>query len=222
MMPLPQHTRRLLTPGIAWMAAVLAAGPAVAVDGFAYTPPERGPKGELSRFVPENADIVLGQVWAFIEQQGVTLESVNPQDRVLVARYSGDPRPYVDCGLVTALDDGRPADPPQQYSANKPEVRTAKSPKGRRIGLLRRLNLHARLVVRVEPRGSGARVFSVSTYVAVKSINRLRRGARSDELVNQEVISFQSGEEGRFDKGTVCVATGKLESLPLNLFRKAT
>ena len=222
MMPMLPRTCRLLAPALAWLAAALAAGPALAIDSFAYAPPERGPKGELSRFVPENPDIVLEQVWAFIEQQGFTLESVNPQERVLVARYSGDPRPYVDCGLVTALDDGRPADPPRQYSANKPEVRTAKTPKGRRIGLLRRMQLDARLVVRVEPRGTGARVFAVSTYVAAKSINRLRKGARPDELVDQEVISFQSGEEGRFAKGTVCVATGKLESLPLSLFRKTT
>ena len=113
------------------------AGPAMAIDSFDYQPPERGPKGELSRFVPENPDLVLEQVWAFIEQQGFALESVDPQERLLVARYSGDPRPYVDCGLVTALDDGVPADPPRQYSANKPEVRTAKAPKGRRVGLLR-------------------------------------------------------------------------------------
>ena len=222
MMPMLPRTCRLLAPAMAWLVAALGAGPARAIDSFDYTPPERGPKGELSRFVPENPDIVLEQVWAFIEQQGFTLESVNPQERILVARYSGDPRPYVDCGLVTALDDGRPADPPRQYSANKPEVRTAKTPKGRRIGLLRRMQLDARLVVRVEPRGTGARVFSVSTYVAAKSINRLRKGARPDELVDQEVISFQSGEEGRFAKGTVCVATGKLESLPLSLFRKTT
>ena len=71
-------------------------------------------------------------------------------------------------------------------------------------------------------RGKGARVFSASTYVAAKSVNRLRKGGRPDELVDQEVISFQSGEIGRFAMGTVCVATGKLESLPLSLFRKTT
>lgn len=219
MMP---RTGKLAAPAIAWLVALMTVNAAAAIDSFAYKPPERPPKGELSRFVPENPDIVLDQVWAFMEQQGLTLESVNPQDRILVARYSGDPRPYVDCGLVIALDDGTPADPPRQYSANKPEVRTAKTPKGRRMGLLRRMRLDARLVVRVEPRGTGARVFSASTYVAVKSINRVRKGASSAELVDQEVISFQSGEEGRFEKGTLCVATGKLESLPLNLFRKTT
>lgn len=221
-MPLTSCRHRLAAAGLASLLALAGAGPADAIDSFDYQPPERAPKGELSRFVPENPDIVLEQVWAFIEQQGFTLESVNPQDRILVARYSGDPRPFVDCGLVTALEDGQPADPPRQYSGNKPEVRTAKTPKGRRVGLLRRLQLDARLVVRVEARGTGARVFTLSTYVASKSINRLRKGGRPDELVDREVISFQSGEEGRFEKGTICVATGKLESLPLSLFRKTS
>lgn len=205
-----------------WLVAMAAAWPAMAIDSFAYQPPERGPKGELSRFVPENPDLVLEQVWAFIEQQGFVLETVDPQARLLVARYSGDPRPFVDCGLVTALDDGVPADPPRQYSANKPEVRTAKAPKGRRVGLFREMRLDARLMVRVEPRGTGARVFASSIYVAAKNISRLRKGGKPDELVDREVISFQSGEEGRFEMGTICVATGKLESLPLNLFRKTT
>jgi hypothetical protein len=216
-------------PTIIWRAGLVAtalllaaSAPAGAIDSFAYSPPERAPKGELSRYVPENPDLVLDQVWAFIEQQGFVLESVNPAERILVARYSGDPRPFIDCGVVAALEDGKPLDPPREYSANKPEVRTAKNPKGRRVGLLRRMQLDARLVVRVEPRGSGARVFADSIYVASKSINRLRRGGQPNELVDREVVSFRSGTAGRFDKGTTCVATGKLESLPLGLFRKTS
>ena len=218
-------TRRKLRPAatlLACLAVTVASAPARAIDGFAYVPPERGPKGELSRYVPENPDLVLEQVWAYVEEQGFALESVDPQARLLVARYSGDPRPFIDCGTVTALEDGVPVDPPRQYSANKPEVRTAKSPKGRRVGLLRRMQLDARLVVRIEPRGTGARVYASSIYVASKTINRLRKGGRPDELVDREVISFQSGEEGRFEQGTICVATGKLESVPLSLFRKTT
>jgi hypothetical protein len=218
-------TRRRLCPVarlLAYLAVAMAAGPAKAIDSFTYEPPQRSPKGELSRFVPENPDIVLEQVWAFIEQQGFVLESVNPKDRVLVARYSGDPRPFLDCGTVTALEDGKPLDPPREYGANRSEVRTSKNPKDRRVGLLRQLKLDARLVVRVEPRGKGARVFANSIYVATKSVNRLRKGGRVDELVDREVISFQSNETGRFEKGTQCIANGKLESLPLKLFRKTS
>lgn len=209
------------------LAALLAAGlvltalatPARAIESFAYEPPTRAPKGELSRFVQESPGLVLEQIWAFVEQQGFTIESVNPQEHVLVARYSGDPRPFLDCGAVEALIDGHPVNPPRHYSANRAEVRTARTPKGRRVGLLRTLNLDARLVVRVEPRGDGSRVFANSIYVATKSINRLRKGGRADELIDREVISFQSNEEGRFTKGTICVPNGKLEAVPLNLFK---
>ena len=201
---------------LAGSSPLAAVGPAMAIDSFDYQPPERGPKGELSRFVPENPDIVLEQVWAFIEQQGFALESVDPQARLLVARYSGDPRPYVDCGLVTALDDGaacRPAAAVQRQQARGPHRQGAQ-------GAARRPVARACSSTRGWWSGSsraapGRGCSRVSTYVAAKSINRLRKGGRPDELVDREVISFQSGEEGRFAKGTICVATGKLESLPL-------
>jgi hypothetical protein len=139
-----------------------------------------------------------------------------------VARYSGDPRPFLDCGLVVAQNDGKPVEPPREYSANREQVRTYRSPKGRRVGLLRDLQLDARLVVRVEPRGTGARVFASSIYVATKSINRLRKGGKTDELIDREVISFRSNEAGRFEKGTICVPNGKLEGIALNFFHKGS
>lgn len=194
-----------------------------AEQSFAYTPPERRPKGERTRYVRDDPDGVFQQVWAFLEEQErLRLESVDPQARILVARYSGDPRPYLDCGMVTLLIDGRPAQPPRRYSANKPEVRTAKNPKGRRYGLLRRMQLDARLVVRVEPQGNGkgARIHSSAIYVASKTINRLRKGGKADELLDREVISFTSDEVGRFKKGTACLGTGRLEALPLEPFKK--
>ena len=216
MLSIPSRFATLLAAGLVLTSL---AGQATAIESFAYEPPTRQPKGELSRFVHEGPDLVLEQIWAFVEQQGFTIESVNPQERLLVARYSGDPRPFLDCGMVEALVDERPVDPPRQYSANRAEVRTARSPKGRRVGLLRSLNLDARLVVRVEPRGEGARVFASSIYVATKSVNRLRKGGRADELIDREVISFKSDEEGRFTTGTICVPNGKLEAVPLNLFK---
>jgi hypothetical protein len=202
------------------LALLLAPGEShAAKESFAYAPPERQPRGQRSRFVPEAPDAVFQRVWSVLEEQGLRIESVNPQARVVVARYGGDPRPYIDCGIVTQLVDGEPADPPRQYSANKAEVRTGKWPKGRRYGLLRRLQLDARLMVRVEPRGKGARLFSDAIYVATMSINRLRKGGKVDELVAREVVSFTSAESGRFAKGTVCVGTGRLERLPLDPFK---
>jgi hypothetical protein len=208
--------------GLALAALLAPAAARAAKESFAYEPPTRAPKGELTRYVDEGPDAVFERVWAFLEQQGFAIESVNPRDRVVVARYGGDPRPYLDCGVVTQLTDGQAADPPKRYSANKAEVRTARNPKGRRYGLMRRLRLDARLVVRVEPRGKGSRVYADAIYVASKTINRIRKGGVPDELLDRDVISFTSERPGQFEKGTVCVGNGKLESVPLNLFKKSS
>lgn len=214
-----QHRRHRLRA--AALLAVLAGllPTAQAAESFAYRPPEREPKGERSRFVRDTPDSVLQQVWAYLEEQGLAIETIDPERRLVVARYGGDPRPYLDCGKVELLVDGRPADPPRIYSANKPEVRSARTVDGKRYGLLRRLRLDARLVVEVEPSGKGARARSSAVLVASKQVERLRKGGVPDELVRREVISFRSDEVGRFAEGTTCVSNGKLESLPLQPFR---
>ncbi len=201
------------------LLATSGLGPARAADEFDYRPPARDPRGERTRYVEEAPDIVLQELWTFLEEQGLTIESVNPQARLLIARYRGDPRPFIDCGKVETLADGAPMDPPRIYSANKDEVRAARTVKGRRVGLLRELRLDGRVVIRVEPRGKGSRVFSLATFVATKTVSRLRKGGVRDELIERETISFMSDEAGQFTKGTVCVSNGKLEDLALQRFR---
>ena len=215
--------RTVRRPRAAWLAlpllAALLPGPARAADEFAYEPPLREPRGERTRYIDDAPEIVFQSIWSFLEEQGLAIESVDPQTRLVVARYHGDPRPYIDCGKVETLDGGVPMNPPRVYSANKDEVRAARTVQGKRIGLLRELQLDGRVVIRVEPRGKGSRVFSLATFVATKSISRLRAGGVVDELIERETVSFMSDEEGRFAKGTVCVSNGKLEDLPLQRFR---
>jgi hypothetical protein len=201
------------------LLAALGPAPARAADEFDYRPPEREPRGERTRYVDEAPDIVLQEIWNFLEEQGLTIESVDPQTRLIIARYRGDPRPYIDCGKVETLADGRPMSPPRIYSANKDAVRAARTVQGKRIGLLRELRLDGRVAIRVEPRGKGSRVFSLATFVATKSVSRLRKGGVVDDLIERETISFMSDEPGQFAKGTICVSNGKLEDLPLQRFR---
>jgi hypothetical protein len=223
-------------PSLARVLAALCLGAAMAFDPmiarsaspkfetqtFAYSPPARAPKGTRNRYVDESADLVFEQVWSHLEETGLTIVSVDPQARILVAQYSGDPRPYVDCGVVSTLVDGAPAEPPREFAGAKAEQRTAKTVNRRRYGLLRELDLDIRLVARVESRGRGARVYSDAIYVATKTVQRLRKGGVVDELVDREVISFRSDSVGRFAKGTVCVGTGKIEGVPLEPFRRSS
>lgn len=207
----------VIAPAVAWPAS-----PKFETQTFAYMPPARAPKGARNRYVDESADLVFEQIWTHLEESGLTIVSVDPQARTVVAQYGGDPRPYVDCGVVTTLIDGVPAEPPREFAGAKAEQRTAKTVNRRRHGLLRELDLDIRLVARVEPRGRGARVYSDAIYVATKTVQRLRKGGVVDELVDREVVSFRSDGVGRFAKGTICVGTGKIEGLPLVPFRRSS
>lgn len=186
---------------------------------FRYDPPARTPKGERKRYVAEPADAVFADLWAHMEAQGFTLQSVDPEARIIVAQFGGDPQPYIDCGRVTQLVDGKPADPPKTYGAARAQIRTAKTVNKRRYGLLRQMRLDVRLTARVEEVGKGARVYANAIYVATKTTYRLRKGGVPEALLSQEVISFTSDEVGRFKTGTVCVANGKAEAIPLEPFK---
>jgi hypothetical protein len=206
------------------LASLPAATPVLAAErnSFAYKPPEDRPKGARTRYVETPPDHLLEQMAGHLRGQGFVVDRVDKRERLIIARFTGDPRDYVDCGVVRMLVDDKPEEPPKQYSANRPETRTYRERRGRRVGVLREMQLDARLAVRVEPRGKGARVTTDAIYVLTKMMSRLHKGGEAGPVVDREVASFKSSETGRFKKGTSCVATGRLEDLPTEPFRKAT
>ncbi|MFO1039529.1 MAG: hypothetical protein U1E45_22010 [Geminicoccaceae bacterium] len=199
-------------------AAVLAVSAATAQELRSdYTPPDRAPEGSVMRTLQMTPDAAIQAIWADLEAKNFTIETIDPEQRLVVARYSGDPRPFVDCGTVRVIDKLNPAAPPKQkYSANRPETRVQKITRNRQVGLLRKMQLDARLVVRVEPKGKeDSRVTSEAQYVLSLAAHRLRKGGGyDDEVLRRETISFTSDRAGQFDSGGTCVANGKLERMP--------
>lgn len=191
-------------------------------NSFSYGPPDRAPPGKLTRYVEHPADRVIPAIEEVLREQRLDIESIDPVSRVVVARYSGDGRAYVDCGTVEMLIEGRRQRPPKRYSANRPDARTYRAGEGRRVGLYREMVLDARLVVHAEPSGAGTQITAESVYVTTKSVYHVLKGGDVGMLADREIISFKSTEVGRFDKGTRCVATGKLEGLSTLPFRSAT
>jgi hypothetical protein len=224
---IPPTARRIATLLVLALAPLLSAPASWASEPFEtltfdYRPPEQAPKGERNRYVDEAPEIVFERIWSFLEESGLDIASVDPQQKVIVAQLNGDPRAYLDCGTVIPLVGGAPGQTSKPFSAAKAEIRTTKTVNKRRYGLLRELGLDMRLTVRVEPRGRGARVYSDAIYVATKSVHRLYKGGRLGELLDREVISFLSDSVGKFAKGTRCVGTGKIEALPLVPFKKSS
>jgi hypothetical protein len=211
--------------GVLLVAAILAVGAASTAEpprnSFTYRPPERPPRGERNHYVAAPPEWLLDHVAAHLRELGLRVEETNKNERRLIARYSGDPREFVDCGVVEMLIDGQRSEPPKQYSANRPETRTYRAVSGKRVGLLREMKLDARVAVEVEAQGKGSRVTTNAVYVLTKTVSRVYKGGEPGSVIDREVMSFESAEIGRFKKGTSCVATGRLEDLPVVPYRKS-
>ena len=210
--------------GILVGTALLAVGAASAAEprnSFTYRPPERPPRGERNHYVEAPPEWLLDHVAAHLRELGLRVEETDKNARRLIARYSGDPREFVDCGVVEMLIDGQRSEPPKQYSANRPETRTYRASDGKRVGLLREMKLDARVAVEVEAQGKGSRVTTNAVYVLTKTVSRVYKGGEPGSVIDREVMSFESTEIGRFKKGTSCVATGRLEDLPVVPYRKS-
>lgn len=225
--------RPLLAAGAAAALALLAAAaaptPAVAAgsldaddrNSFVYRPPDKPPKGARTHYVEGPPEWLLDHIVADLRRLGLTTEARDTAQHRLVMKYSGDPREFIDCGVVEMLVDGKRSRPPKQYSANRPETRTYRVGGGHRVGLMREIRLDARLAIEAEPQGKRSRVVAEAVYVLTKTVSRVYKGGETGEVLDHEVMSLTSGEIGRFKKGTSCVATGKLEDLPTLPYRKA-
>src|SRR5919206_1189850 len=203
-------------------AAPAPRAPAAGRNSFVYRPPERTASGPRTHYVEAPPEWVLDRMAENLKREGLAVAPRDAGDRRLIALYSGDPREFVDCGVVEMLVDGRRQRPPKEYSANRPETRTYRVVDGQRIGLLREMRLDARLALEVEAQGKGTRVTADAIYVLTKTVSRVFKGGQPGEALDHEMMSFTSAEIGRFRKGTSCVATGKLEDLATQGLKKVS
>ena len=224
-------THRALAAALVLAAVLTEAAPAAVAaqvadpeqrNRFVYEPPNRRPQDTRPQQLAAPADWLLERMAEHLRELGMQVERTGPGDHILVALYSGDPREFVDCGLVRMILNGERSQPVQQYSANRPETRTYRFFRGRRIGLLREMRLDALVAIEVsqDAADTDVRVTTKAIYVLSKMISRIYKGGGAGPVLEREVISFVSGEVGRFQKGTSCVATGRLENLPVLPFKK--
>ena len=139
-------------------------------------------------------------------QSPLEVDLADPERGIIVARYSGDPEPYVTCGWILVDRGGELEQVPASGQASFKRV-----VQGRRLEVNRDLNLDARLVVEVKPDGDGAAVETTSNYVLTKTV-AVENEAGWTQGRAQEVVSFSSGGRGEFSKGTVCQPNGALEA----------
>src|SRR3712207_767555 len=115
-----------LTAGLAlttMLPAAVAAADPEPPNAFLYEPPDRRPPGRRTDRVRAPVSWVLERVAWHLSELGMRVERADRwEPRLLVALYAGDPREFVDCGVVRMVAAGDGEGAPrvlQQYSANR-------------------------------------------------------------------------------------------------------
>jgi hypothetical protein len=161
--------------------------------------------------VGQPAGLIWNQLLDRLIQSPLQIDLADPERGIIVARYSGDPEPYVTCGWILLKRGGEV----EQVPANG-EASFERMMQGRGLEVSRDMRLDARLVVEVDPAGDEAAVDTTANYVLTKTVVAADRSGRQRGRT-QDVVSFSAGGRGAFSKGTICQPTGALERTVLDI-----
>jgi len=170
-----------------------------------YAPPQVDPTAKRSQEWPGRADRMLPSLAVGLTSAGFEDVDTATTGDAVIARYSGELEPFVDCGTLRLPGEAtsRPAAAAELdigAFANQPSW-TA----------IRQMRLDARMMTRTRPSEVGFMTRSEVTYVVTRTIDTMN--ASGAVLgTDRALISFESGGVGRFANGTVCQPTGVLES----------
>ena len=171
-----------------------------------YLAPSGFPPGARSAVIRQQPDLVLGNIVDRLQQDDFEITELDEQAGFVVARYSGDPEPFVDCGWIVTYATGELDRIPAATQAASFDRLIQRDP----ATLNRQLQLDGRMVVTLTPRGGNTVVSTSTTYVMTKTVDLTdANGAARGEA--REIISFDTGESGTFTKGTRCQPNGRLE-----------
>lgn len=182
-----------------------------------YFAPRGDPTGR--RYIqPTPSSDALAVVTRNAAAIGASVSTVEDEDGdALIVVYLGDPREFVDCGVILATSQtGQEQRIEAARDAMTLDIR--RGPEAAVVETKRWMLIAARTTIRMERR-AGPPFFAIaqSTYVLTKIVSaRVDDGDFLGRTV--ETISFPSGASAAFDKGTECQPTGQLEqSLLANL-----
>jgi hypothetical protein len=193
---------------LAMLAAAGCASPEPLQDMVGYVPPTSLPAQPKRTLVADPPDVVWDNLVAFLEGSPFEVDHLDRANNLLVARYSGDPEPYVDCGSIVTHEAGALG----QIAGSAQAVALNYEIDEQPVVLNRSLSLDSRIIVRLDaqPSGEGTVISTDTTYVVTKTVDvedssgGLKEGSR-------EAVSFSAGKRAAFSKGTACQPNGSLD-----------
>jgi hypothetical protein len=205
-----------MRPTVGFVGLLMGALGACAVDTgqpprVSYAPPDARPSQSSSANVGQPAGLIWNQLLDRLIQASLQIDLADPERGIIVARYSGDPDPYVTCGWILV---GQGDDAEQVPAVGDASFK--RTVEGHRLEVNRGMNLDARLVVEVKPGSDEAAVKTGANYVLTKTVVAADRSGRQRGSA-REVVSFSGEGRGKFGKGTICQPTGALERVILDI-----
>ena len=144
-----------------------AAPPAAPPPQIGYFVPSGLPPSGRSAMIQQPPDALLDTIVDRLQQASFEISEVDRQAGLVVARYSGDPEPYVDCGWIVTYDTGELERIPAATAAASFDRMVERDPSK----VNRQLRLDGRMVVSLTPRGGSTMVSAATTYVVTKMID---------------------------------------------------
>ncbi len=175
-------------------------------DMVGYVPPTSFPAQPKRTLVADSPEQVWSQLVNFLEASAFEIDHIDESKKLLVARYSGDPAPYIDCGSIVTHTNGTLGQVAGSTNAVQLNYELEEQP----VVLNRSLNLDSRIIVRLSDQPQGTVIKTDTTYVVTKTVDVadpsgvIREGSR-------ETVSFEAGGRGEFSKGTACQPNGSLD-----------
>lgn len=175
-------------------------------DMVGYVPPTSFPAQPKRTLVADKPGLVWSQLVNFLEASAFEIDHIDEGKNLLVARYSGDPGPYIDCGSIVTHQNGTLGQIAGSISTVALNYELEETP----VILNRSLNLDSRIIIRLVGKTQGTVIETDATYVVTKTIDVADPSGAIREG-NRETVSFEAGGRGEFSKGTACQPNGSLD-----------
>ncbi len=176
-------------------------------DLVGYVPPTNLPAQSRQTMVLDDVDNVWSQLAGHLGRAGFEIDHHDLEKKLIIARYSGNPEPFIDCGSIVIHENGALG----QVAAAVEAVSLHQDIDDQPAILNRILSLESRSIIRLAEESRGTMVSTDTTYVVTKIVD-IETAAGGIAEGSRETVSFSAGERGEFSKGTACQPNGVLDS----------
>ena len=176
-----------------------------------YVPPTSLPAQPKRTIVQAPPAQVWNQLVAFLGHSEFQIDHTDPENRLIIARYSGNPESFIDCGSIVTHENGELGQIPGATESVNLNYNTNEQP----IVLKRFLNLDGRIIIRLSEQNLGTVVSTDTTYVVTKVVD-VEKPVSGIIEGSRETVSFSAGKRAAFSKGTACQSNGALDGAILS------